>query len=308
MPGKNSKQTQKHQKSDPPGESEPPASEGTTAMLLEDASEANEANQPDGDTGANKPGLAPSDVMSAIKSLQVDFASRFDGLLHAIQGVQNETQSIATRVSQAEDRIGTNEDDIAALKAENSILKSELAALSRKVDDLENRSRRSNLRLVGLPEKAEGGDMCAFLTKWIPEVFGTGIFPGPLIIERAHRIGRPPEMNTAAAARPRAVMIKFLNYGDKTRVMRAAREMGTVLYNNSTKIMFFPDVSAELLKQRKTYDAVKKVLVSLAIPDLRFGVIHPAKLLVTHQGKRHMFDNASQANRFAQQLKDGGCL
>lgn len=63
--------------------------------------------------------------------------------------------------------------------------------LTRKVDDLENRSRRFNLRLVGLLEGEEGPDMCAFLETMIPEVFGE--FPKPLLIERAHRVGRPPD-------------------------------------------------------------------------------------------------------------------
>lgn len=37
------------------------------------------------------------------------------------------------------------------------------------VIDLEARSRSSNLRLVNMPEKAEGDDACCFLEKWIPE-------------------------------------------------------------------------------------------------------------------------------------------
>ncbi|KAK7877080.1 hypothetical protein WMY93_021953 [Mugilogobius chulae] len=296
MPIKGQKNAQKTQKSDSPVQQ---ANEG--AMLTADASEANQAS-------VSSELVSHPDVMSAIKSMQTDFASRFDSLLNAIRGVQNEIQLIATRVSQTEDRIGNNEDDIATLKKDNCTLKGELEALTRKVDDLENRSRRSNLRLVGLPEKAEGRDMCSFLVKWIPEVLGTVSFPGPLIIERAHRIGRPPEADSAAtgpAPRPRAVVMKFLNYADKTRVMRAAREMGTVLYEGK-KVMFFPDISSELLKQRKTYDPVKKLLASFSIPDLRFGIIHPAKLLVTHKGKRHVFDNASQANVFAQQFKEEG--
>ncbi len=36
--------------------------------------------------------------------------------------------------------------------------------------DLETRSRLNNLRLVRLPEGAEGQDPCSFLEKWIPEV------------------------------------------------------------------------------------------------------------------------------------------
>lgn len=35
-----------------------------------------------------------------------------------------------------------------------------------KVDDLENRSRRNNICLVGIPERAEGSDAVSFCEKW----------------------------------------------------------------------------------------------------------------------------------------------
>ena len=82
------------------------------------------------------------------------------------------------------------------------------------MEDLENRSRRSNVRLIGLPENAEGKDACIFLEKWIPEMLGAGSFSAPLAIERAHRVpsGRPKPN-----APPRALLIKFLNYKDKNQ-------------------------------------------------------------------------------------------
>lgn len=83
-----------------------------------------------------------------------------------------------------------------------------------------------------------------------------------------------------SVAQPRVMIMKFLNYADKTRVMKAARMKGPILLDNR-RIMFFPDVSAELLKRRKVFGQVNKDLASLSIPDLHYGSIHPAKLLVT---------------------------
>ncbi len=70
------------------------------------------------------------------------------------------------------------------------------------------------------------------------------------------------------------------------------------------KLMFLCDVSAELHKKRKRFDAVKKDLLDLIIPELRFGILHPATLCVTYKGKRHLFDNPPDAQRFLQDLKD----
>lgn len=74
--------------------------------------------------------------------------------------------------------------------------------------------------------------------------------------------------------------------------MKATKNKVQVLYASNQRVMFFPDVSVDLLKRRKVYDLVKKNLASLSIPALRYGIIHPAKLLVTVKGRRHIFDSA----------------
>ena len=96
--------------------------------------------------------------------------------------------------------------------------------------------------------------------------------------------------------------MKFLNYADKVRVMKAARSKGRILVDDKN-VIFFPDVSAYLLKRRKVFDSAKKELASLSNRDLRYGIIHPATLLVTIKGRRHTFDTASEAEAFVQELK-----
>ncbi len=84
--------------------------------------------------------------------------------------------------------------------------------------DLETRSRLNNLRLVGLPEGAEGQDPSSFLEKWIPEVLNAVMLQSSGIIERAHRIGPMKD----SKAPPRTLIIWFLNYKDKQTVIAAA--------------------------------------------------------------------------------------
>ncbi len=64
-----------------------------------------------------------------------------------------------------------------------------------------------------------------------------------------------------------------------------------------------PLVSAELHKKRKRFDTVKKDFRDLNILELRYGILHPATLCVTYKGKRHLFDNPPDAQRFLQDLK-----
>ncbi|RXN38810.1 restin-like protein [Labeo rohita] len=162
--------------------------------------------------------------------------------------------------------------------------------LSRKLDDLENRSRRSNLRVVNLPEKVENPDAVAFLEKWLCETLGRSIFPTPHIIERAHRL--PGRQNTN---RPRVMIMKFLNFQDVVRVMRAARQKGRVMYGDQ-EIKFFPDLSAEVLRQRRRFDDIKQCLRSL---NLRYGIVYPAKLRVTVNGQTREFEDPSDAEKIS---------
>ena len=88
------------------------------------------------------------------------------------------------------DRIEAIETTCTALLAENERLKN-------KVEDLESRSRRSNLRVLGIPEHFEGPDTVKFMTVFFFEkVLGKEFFPHPLIISRAHRVGPKPTADT----------------------------------------------------------------------------------------------------------------
>ena len=138
-------------------------------------------------------------------------------------------------------------------------------------------------------------------------LLGADTFPGPLLIERAHRLGTANEASMAnragpqQSARPRVVIMKLLNYVDKTQIMRAARLKGPILLDNQ-RIMFFPDVSTDLLKRKKAFDPVKKDLAALSIPTLRYRVAHPATLLITYKGKRHTFYAVRTAEDFVKEM------
>lgn len=108
----------------------------TCGVELVDANASNE----DLDVAAS-----PSQILNAIGTLKEDIVSRFDGLLSAIQGVQGELKAMSSCVTEAEDRISTNQDDITSLKTQTNTMKATIEELVSKVDDLENRARRSNL-------------------------------------------------------------------------------------------------------------------------------------------------------------------
>lgn len=125
----------------------------TRAQIKADRHEGSgeDANMPV--PGEHAPGTAG--ILEAITALKNDFGSKFDGVLTAINGIKSDFKDFAGRLGQAENRIGDVEDDIAEEKTKIAALEKRVSELTFKVDDLENRSRRSNLRLLNLPEKVE---------------------------------------------------------------------------------------------------------------------------------------------------------
>lgn len=187
------------------------------------------------------------------------------------------------------------EDNVDALQKTVQTHVNQIEVLSSRIDDLENRHRRNNLRLVNLPERAEGADAVRFLEKWLREVFGASL-PSPVVIERAHRIGRPP---AAEQRYPRVMIMKFLNFCDRQRVMEAARKMKAVTYQQH-KVMFFPDFSMDVRKQRRQFDGVKKRLQAL---NIDYRLRYPAKLTVIGPDEDLRFSQGCGETTFIHRVK-----
>lgn len=264
------------------------ANTSTCEAMEEENSEPNERE---------KTAEAGSDaILAAIANLKSDFSSKLDGILSAIENVRKDVNECAERVGEAEVRISTAEDSITNLQASVQALENKNKDLEEKVLDLEARSRRSNLRLVNLPEGAEGEDACAFLENWLPEALNLAPLRTALTLERAHRVGQKSTSNTAA---PRTLIMKFLNYRDKTTVIRAARAKGQILFKNHP-VRFYEDLATGVHKRQKEFDVVRQQLRAMGI---RYGMIPPARLLVTYNGQSRIFNQPAEAENFVRTLK-----
>ena len=73
-------------------------------------------------------------------------------------------------------------------KLEEKTEKDKLKDLEREVEDLRNRSRKSNLVFYNIQEKAEGQDCAAFSKGLIAMHMGLKALCGDVEIERTHRI------------------------------------------------------------------------------------------------------------------------
>lgn len=118
----------------------------------------------------------------------------------------------------------------------------DLERVKEKVNDIENRSRRNNIKVEGIVEndKENWGDTEKKLKELIK--LKLSLDGESMIIERAHRVGR---LSDAPNGRPRAIVARFLNWKDKDLVMKASYKLkGSGIYLND-------DFSEETVRRRK---------------------------------------------------------
>uniref|UniRef100_H3AXH2 L1 transposable element RRM domain-containing protein n=1 Tax=Latimeria chalumnae TaxID=7897 RepID=H3AXH2_LATCH len=200
-------------------------------------------------------------------SLADDMRLGFSSIQSGLANLHSEVSAINTKLDGITSCLESSERRI-----KNTI--SEVHRLSEKCDDLENRARHSNLRLIGLPEGTEGKGPISFMESLLVEVLGESTFPSKVEIERAHQALRP---RPGEGERPRMMIFKLLCFPDKVCILCKARELGQLHYQNH-KIFFFPDISAELQAKRREFTEARRLCHSLQLP---FSLLHPAKLRIS---------------------------
>ena len=90
--------------------------------------------------------------------------------------------------------------------------------LHQAVEDAANRDRRQNLQLVGLKEKLEGRNLTDCVKKIISETLGIDLDGSQL-----QRVHHAPVSMPEEGRPPRPIIMRFLSFLEKERVLSAAR-------------------------------------------------------------------------------------
>uniref|UniRef100_A0A8C5QRW1 Uncharacterized protein n=1 Tax=Leptobrachium leishanense TaxID=445787 RepID=A0A8C5QRW1_9ANUR len=209
-------------------------------------------------------------------------------LTATIESVLSQVTSQAHRLTEVEERVSTLEDTVNPLQTQLDQQNTIIQGLTDKLDDLENRSRRNNLRIIGLPEAVKGPALQEWASVWLPSHLGYNIESCPVAVERVHRLG--PDLNSTAG-RPRPVIMLFLNYTNKTKILQAYYRLRNLDYQGAT-LQLFQDFSAALSTKRRAFSSLCSKLVA---QNIRFSLLYPARLLVVFNGTTHYFDTPREA-------------
>ncbi|KAJ1170689.1 hypothetical protein NDU88_002562 [Pleurodeles waltl] len=134
-------------------------------------------------------------IYSSIKELQTE--TRIDShrarvatkrLQGSVRKVAKSCKEIEAKLCSMEDRIVAVEDDMDTLKEQNATRDGQLTDVMWKLEDLENRQRRNNLRFLGIPEGLEGDNMQTYMVTLLRGSFPElGNRDWDNEVQRAHR-------------------------------------------------------------------------------------------------------------------------
>ncbi len=165
--------------------------------------------------------------------------------------------------------------------------------------DMEDKSRRNNIRLVGLPEGMEGSDVAGFLrvnlSKWIPSLRGRDIE-----IDRAHRVydGRKN------SDRPRTLIFRVLRWHDRSEILKGAWQAYPVkCTQDNVTLLFFPDFSPVTAAKRKSLVPVLRSMTALGLQPF---LAYPAVIKLRHGGEQRCFNSLRKAEDFVSSLSQCG--
>ncbi|KAJ1191730.1 hypothetical protein NDU88_001046 [Pleurodeles waltl] len=204
------------------------------------------------------------------------------GLLRAVH------HRLVDRVKEIENTLAEIAPQQKDLKAEVTYLADRVARLEQRAEDAEGRSRRNNVRVVGLPEGAEGANMMKFLEEWLRTVVAPGCLTPFYTLERAHRV---PSRPLAPGRPPHVVIARLLHYRDRDILLQRAREVGPFKVANG-EVTLFPDFTLDVQTKRASFLAVKRALRDEGI---QYSLLFPAKLKVPIDGKTTFFQTSEGA-------------
>uniref|UniRef100_A0A3Q3MPB5 L1 transposable element RRM domain-containing protein n=1 Tax=Labrus bergylta TaxID=56723 RepID=A0A3Q3MPB5_9LABR len=210
--------------------------------------------------------------------------------------LRNSINAIQERLTEAEGRISDVEDTTEQIVDANEHNERRVEMLWNRVEDLENRSRRNNVRLIGLKEGAEAGGLMKCIQSIMSDGFGLEL-DEEMEIERAHRA---PTTRPSEDRPPRLVLIRFLRSSARQKVLQAAKAKRGVMWSGC-KVPFFPDMSRELAEKRRAFTEARSMLQKI---NVRHTLAFPAVLRFTWKEKKKSFSDSTEAEKFIMERGD----
>ncbi|XP_053555608.1 TATA box-binding protein-associated factor RNA polymerase I subunit C [Bombina bombina] len=215
----------------------------------------------------------PSFIMDSLKSLLDKHHASFTAQMAASTAeLKKEISSTNERIDSLERRQEDAAVEHSNLQSFTQRLADYLEVVDDKIADLEDRSRRNNLRIRGIPETISPADLQPYL-KELFQVLAPPATELEALMDRAHRALKPRGLSDD---QPRDTIVRLHYFTYKERIQRAHFQKPP-LPEKFKNLQIFPDLSVRTLQKRKTYAEITSILRR---NEIRYRWGYPIKLLI----------------------------
>lgn len=150
------------------------------------------------------------------------------------------------KCSEINDHVDSLKEHVKNVKLLQGKHQEDIVGLKNKAVDLEDRSRRNNIRIDGITESEN--ESWEDTGKKVEDVIRNKLkIKDPIEIERAHRVG-------GKRGRPRTILCKLLRYNDKEKIKANVKHLtGSNIYVNDDFSYETTHLRKELFEQAKTH-------------------------------------------------------
>ena len=136
-------------------------------------------------------------ILAAIESSRISTETKIGELAQEFNILRDEHGKLKGRITDTERALAELQPQTTSHQQTISDLQDRVRFLEGRAEDAEGRSRRNNIRVVGMPEGREGRDAVGFLEDWVKSFTPTDSLSPYFSLEWAHRvpIHRPPRLS-----------------------------------------------------------------------------------------------------------------
>lgn len=214
-------------------------------------------------------------LQKLFQSFRENLQTDFRGMM---KDFRSDIQSIVARTEHIESKMADFATSHNLLIDSHTALEEEVHRLSNKVLDLEDRSRRNNIRLRGIPESVTPDQLNQFLTDFMA-VAMPNRSSQELLIDRIHRLPKPKHLSLQV---PRDTIARIHFFTTKEEFLKILRSHPD-LPDRFRSLSIFPDLSAATMLKRKEFSAYTKILRDAEI-SYKWGF--PVKLIIIKDGSQ----------------------
>uniref|UniRef100_A0A8C5Q945 Uncharacterized protein n=1 Tax=Leptobrachium leishanense TaxID=445787 RepID=A0A8C5Q945_9ANUR len=221
-------------------------------------------------------------------TIQTDIKEALQELRRDVQDLGERTDSLE---SKADDLCLAHNDLVdrhIALQAAHDTMASKLA-------DMEDRSRRNNVRIRGIPEAVAPADLQPYIMELF-QILVPAYLPQDFLMDRAHRLPRAKNLPPSAS---RDVLVRVHFFHVKEALMRASRK-SMPLPSPYAEVSFYADLSTATMTKRREFSSFTKILRDHNMA-YRWGF--PTKILLWREGALHVIPDPLAGMRLLTEWK-----